>query len=139
MNDETNTPETDAPEADTNAGETEVNDAGDATETVAEEPKKKGRGKATGPTIGSVATDAILAGATNQEALDAVQLAFPEGKTSLSSINWYRNKLRKDGADVKTARALSADAKALEPEAATGGGLPDEATEAPAETDALDG
>ncbi len=66
-------------------------------------------------TIGDVACEAILAGKTNQEALDAVKGEFPEGNTSLSSINWYRNKLRKDGKPVKSARELKAEAAPAEP------------------------
>jgi hypothetical protein len=66
-------------------------------------------------TIGDVACEAILAGKTNQEALDAVKGEFPDGNTSLSSINWYRNKLRKDGQPVKSARELKAEAAPAEP------------------------
>lgn len=66
-------------------------------------------------TIGDVACEAIMAGKTNQEALDAVKGEFPEGNTSLSSINWYRNKLRKDGAPVKSARELKAEAAPAAP------------------------
>jgi len=66
-------------------------------------------------TIGDVACEAIMAGKTNQEALDAVKGEFPEGNTSLSSINWYRNKLRKDGKAVKSARELKAEAAPAEP------------------------
>lgn len=56
--------------------------------------------------VGTVAIEAIRAGKTNEEALVAVQKAFPDGKTKLSSINWYRNKLRSDGEKVPTAREL---------------------------------
>lgn len=73
------------------------------------EPAEKRR------TIGDVACEAILAGKTNQEALDAVKAEFPDGNTSLSSINWYRNKLRKDGKPVKSARELKAEAAPAEP------------------------
>lgn len=81
---------------------------GGATEAAAA-PAEKRR------TIGDVACEAILAGKTNQEALDAVKGEFPEGNTSLSSINWYRNKLRKDGKPVKSARELKAEAAPAEP------------------------
>jgi hypothetical protein len=57
-------------------------------------PKEKAPKK---PGVGDVAVAAIKAGKTNEEALAAVQKAFPERKTSLASINWYRNKLRSDG------------------------------------------
>ena len=50
---------------------------------------------------------AIIGGADNEEALTAVKKEFPEAKTSLASINWYRNKARSDGnSKVKTAREL---------------------------------
>lgn len=52
--------------------------------------------------IGQVATEAIRAGATNDEALAAVRAKFPEAKTSAASIRWYRSKLRRDGEDVPT-------------------------------------
>lgn len=61
--------------------------------------------------VGYVATQAILAGKTNEEAFKAVQDAFPEAKTTMASINWYRNKLRSDGHEVKTSRELRAAAK----------------------------
>ncbi len=56
--------------------------------------------------VGTVAIEAIKAGKTNEDALAACQKAFPDAKTSLASINWYRNKLRSEGAKVPTAREL---------------------------------
>lgn len=56
--------------------------------------------------VGYVATKAILAGKSNEETLKEVQAAFPESKTTMASINWYRNKLRGEGHDVKTSREL---------------------------------
>lgn len=56
--------------------------------------------------VGTVALEAIRAGKTNDEALEAVKAEFPEAKTSLASINWYRNKLRSNGEKVPTAREL---------------------------------
>lgn len=57
--------------------------------------------------VGTVAIAAIKDGKTNEETLAAVKKEFPEAKTSLASINWYRNKLRADGdKSVKTAREL---------------------------------
>lgn len=67
-------------------------------------------------TVGSIANAALREGKTNEEALAAVQEALPEAKTSLASINWYRNKLRSEGEDVPTARELRAKAKAAEAE-----------------------
>lgn len=63
-------------------------------------------------TIGSVAIEAIKAGGSNEDALQAVRGEFPDAKTSLASINWYRNNLRKEGdKSVKTARELKKAAK----------------------------
>lgn len=71
-------------------------------EKKAKEPKRG---------VGTVAIEAIRAGKTNEEALEAVKAEFPEAKTSLASINWYRNKLRSDGEKVPTARELKKAAK----------------------------
>lgn len=79
-------------------------------------------------TIGDVAVEAIRAGKTNQEALDAVKAKFPEAKTTLASVNWYRNKLRADGEDVPSARDLNKKAK----------GAGEKAGEKAAEKDPLD-
>lgn len=68
--------------------------------------------------VGSVAIAAILAGQNNEEALATVKEKFPEAKTSVASINWYRNKLRSDGENVKTARELKKEAAAETPEKA---------------------
>lgn len=59
-------------------------------------------------TIGSVAREAILAGMSNKEALNAVKAQFPDGKTTLNSINWYRNDLRKKGHNVPSPRKMQA-------------------------------
>lgn len=70
-------------------------------------------------TIGSVAIAAIKDGKSNEEALEAVKAEFPEAKTSLASINWYRNTLRANGdKTVKTARELKKAAKAAADKAA---------------------
>ncbi len=62
--------------------------------------------------VGTVAIEAIIAGKTNEEALAAARKEFPEAKTSLASINWYRNKLRSEGnKKVPTARELKKKAK----------------------------
>lgn len=59
--------------------------------------------------IGSVAREAILAGQSNKEALATVQAQFPGCKTTLNSINWYRNDLRKKGHDVPSPRKAKKD------------------------------
>ena len=51
--------------------------------------------------IGGVARKAILGGATNDEALALVKAKFPRAATSLSSIVWYRSKLRKEEGESK--------------------------------------
>lgn len=58
--------------------------------------------------VGKCATDAIKSGKTNDEVLAIVRAKFPEAKTTAASINWYRNKLRGEGHDVKTSRELNA-------------------------------
>lgn len=57
-------------------------------------------------TIGRVAEKALRDGLSNEEVLQAVKKAFPDSNTSMASINWYRNKLRSEGEDVKTSRAI---------------------------------
>ena len=52
-------------------------------------PKKK--------TIGSVASEAILAGDDNEQALKKVMKAFPDCSSNVGCMAWYRNKLRKEG------------------------------------------
>ena len=84
----------------------------------AKEPKAPKRG------IGTVAMEAILNGASNEEALAAVRKEFPDANTTKASINWYRNKLRKDGTictggawkgkPVPNAREMSKAAKAAQ-------------------------
>ena len=64
------------------------------------------------PGVGDVAKQLIRDGKTNEEVLAAIKEQFPEAKTSMASINWYRNKLRADGEKVPTARELKADTKA---------------------------
>lgn len=82
------------------------------------EPKEPKRG------IGTVAMEAILNGASNEEALAAVRKEFPDANTTKASINWYRNKLRKDtaictggawkGKPVPNAREMAKAAKAAQ-------------------------
>lgn len=75
------------------------------------EATKETEAKAPKRGVGNVAIEAILAGKSNEEALAQVKAEFPNASTSMSSINWYRNKLRSEGHPVKTARELKADAK----------------------------
>lgn len=78
----------------------------DVKTNEAEQPKDKT------PGVGDVAKDLIRGGKTNEEVLAAIKEQFPDAKTSMASINWYRNKLRGDGENVPTARELKADARA---------------------------
>jgi len=78
----------------------------DVKTNEAEQPKEKT------PGVGDVAKDLIRGGKTNEEVLPAIKDQCPDAKTSMASINWYRNKLRGDGEEVPTARELKADAKA---------------------------
>ena len=50
-------------------------------------------------TISAVAEKAIVGGASNEGALNAVKEKFPEAATSMASISWYRSKLRKERPD----------------------------------------
>lgn len=75
-----------------------------AESTESKEPKDPG--------VGDVAKTLIREGKTNEQVLAAIKEQFPDAKTSMASINWYRNKLRSDGEDVPTARSLKADSKA---------------------------
>jgi len=62
--------------------------------------------KAKGPGIGARAIELIREGKSNEDVFATVRAEFPEAKTTMSSINWYRNKLRGDGEKVPTAREL---------------------------------
>ena len=72
------------------------------SDTEVKEPKRG---------VGTVAVEAIRAGKTNEEALAAVKGEFPEAKTTLASVNWYRNKLRSEDKSIPTARDLKKAAK----------------------------
>ena len=105
----------------TAAGDAKPTAAGDAKPTEAKAEKEKAEPKRG---VGSVAMEAILNSATNEEALTAVRKEFPDANTTKASINWYRNKLRKDGAictggtykgkPAPNAREMAKDAKPAE-------------------------
>jgi hypothetical protein len=75
-------------------------------EAVAKAPKRG---------IGTVIREAILANKTNDEALELVKAESPDANTSVATVSWYRNQLRKDGHKVPTARELN-KARASEPD-----------------------
>jgi hypothetical protein len=56
------------------------------------EPKK---------TIGATAKAAIREGKTNEQVLEIVRKEFPGSNTTLTSINWYRNRMRQEDETLK--------------------------------------
>ncbi len=78
----------------------------DVDAPVAEKIKKRG--------VGTVAREAIAAGMSNEDALAAVKAEFPDSKTSLQTVSWYRNSMRKDDPSIPSGR----NAKKPEGEAA---------------------
>lgn len=110
-----------APDAASGAAGGKPTAAGDAKPTEAKAEKEKAEPKRG---VGTVAMEAILNSATNEDALTAVRKEFPDANTTKASINWYRNKLRKDGAictggtyqgkPVPNAREMAKDAKPAE-------------------------
>lgn len=88
----------------------------DKKELVAEKPavekKKPGRQPSEGPTIASVAMAAIKARKDNKEVLALVKAQFPEAKTGMASINWYRNKAREEDPSLPTSRSIGAESRA---------------------------
>lgn len=54
-------------------------------------------GSSKGQGIGAFCVGHILAGKTNEQTLALALSQFPGAKTSLSSVNWYRNDLKKKG------------------------------------------
>ena len=128
----------------TKPADTKPTATGDAKPTEAKPEKEKAEPKPEKEKaepkrgVGAVAMEAILNSATNEDALTAVRKEFPDANTTKASINWYRNKLRQDGAictggtyegkPVPNAREMAKDAKPAEapkasetkPTAATG-------------------
>ena len=112
-----------APDAASGAASGKPTAAGDAKPTEAK-PKAEKEKAEPKRGVGAVAMEAILNSATNEDALTAVRKEFPDANTSKASINWYRNKLRKDGAictggtykgkPVPNAREMAKDAKPAE-------------------------
>lgn len=84
---------------------------------AAEKPKKRG--------VGTVINEAILAGKSNEEALEAAKAEFPDAKTNINTVSWYRNNLRKTNPDVPKARAAKKASTPAEGDIPTSGGEPD--------------
>lgn len=53
--------------------------------------------------VGTLIREQLLAGATNDAALEAVKAEFPESSTTKATVSWYRNELRRKGEKVPTA------------------------------------
>lgn len=71
-------------------------------------------------TIGSVACEAIREGLTNDEVLLRVFEKFPNAKTSIASVTWYRNSLKSAGENIKSSRQIVADRNAAQQAAGEG-------------------
>lgn len=54
--------------------------------------------------IGEIIIDAILRGATNEQAIGEVLRAHSDANTNEKSITWYRNRLKAAGAEIPSAR-----------------------------------
>lgn len=57
-------------------------------------------------TIGFVIMKMIKDKSTNEEVLKAVTKKFPDCKTTIASISWYRNRMRQSSPSIPTNRAL---------------------------------
>ncbi len=66
-------------------------------------------------TIGSVASDAIREGLTNEQALERVLTEFPYARTTKATIGKYRRMLRSGGEQVPTAAQARAEAERRQP------------------------
>lgn len=75
------------------------------TETTEKAPK------APAHNVSSVARDAIRAGMSNADALAKVKAEFPDANTTVSSIAWYRNDLRKKGENFPSPARPKAEPK----------------------------
>lgn len=58
------------------------------TETTTTETKQRPRG------VGTAIREQLAAGATNDQAFDAVKAEFPDSKTTRATVSWYRNDMR---------------------------------------------
>ncbi len=67
-----------------------------------EAPKPARRG------IGTVVRERLAAGDTNEMALAAAKAEFPNSSTSVQTVSWHRNQMRKDGNPQKVPTALEA-------------------------------
>lgn len=63
---------------------------------ISKEEKVKAM-KAAGPSIGQRSRELIKEGKSNAVVLETIKLEFPEGKTTMACIAWYKSDLRKKG------------------------------------------
>lgn len=79
---------------------------------AAKKTAKKTGDKTTG--VGDLAVASLRDGKDNEEVLAIVKKKFPDSSVSISSIAWYRNKLRSEGEKVPTARDIKKKRKGSE-------------------------
>ena len=100
----------------------------EATETKA--PKAPVRN------ISAVAREAIRAGLSNADALAKVKAEFPDANTTVQSIAWYRNDLRKKGENFPSPERPKVEKPAKEKKAKAKKDDPKEELQAAATTEA---
>ncbi len=69
------------------------------------------------PGVGDVAKQLIRERLSNEDVLAKIKEQFPDAKTTMSSINWYRNNLRGTEEGIPTARELTQASKPSNAEA----------------------
>lgn len=71
--------------------------------------------------VGKRTKELIRAGKSNKEVLEAIKAEFPEAKTTMASVNWYRNNLKQKGEKVPTAKEAKGPADKAPPPAKSAG------------------
>lgn len=69
---------------------------------MSEEAKPAKRG------VGTAIREQLIAGKSNEAALEAVKAEFPGSATTVSSVSWYRNQLRAKGNEHNVPTAAEA-------------------------------
>lgn len=59
--------------------------------------------------VGTAVKERLAAGDTNEMALAAARAEFPDSSTSVQTVSWYRNQMRKDGNPLKVPTAAEAN------------------------------
>lgn len=101
----------------------------------AETPETKAP-KAPVRNISAVAREAIRAGLSNADALAKVKAEFPDANTTVQSIAWYRNDLRKKGENFPSPERPKVEKPAKEKKAKAKKEDPKEELQAAANTSA---